>query len=136
MLVAIAQAGWLAFVSIFDYYRVGVSQSPSDNIPLTSFSPDVPPSLTEYVSLSRREIWKRSVVYETKSATVVDELGSLAFLGIVMEDQQERAFLLNRITGVSSLYERGDQVGDLRLEKISADRLTFTHGNETLELAR
>jgi hypothetical protein len=87
-------------------------------------------------SMARREMFKQSVIYETKEKEVVNALGDLQFLGVVTDKGVSRAFIMNTKTGQTATFSVGENVDDLKIDKIQSDRVVFSHGKERLELIR
>jgi hypothetical protein len=92
--------------------------------------------LADYLSVTRREMFKQSVLYETKAKEVINILGDFIFLGVIREGDVLRAFVLNTKTSQSTIYSVGQTIGDVQIQEIREDRLILTHGSETLELAK
>jgi hypothetical protein len=96
-----------------------------------------PQPIDHYLNtLSRREMFKASVLYETKKPETVSVLGDLVYLGAIREKGVPRAFIMNNKSKQSSIYGKGESIDDLQITDIADDRVTFQHGSETLQLVR
>lgn len=95
------------------------------------------PPLEEYLAvLGRREMFKESLIYETKKPEVVNALGDLVYLGMIQDKQSPRAFIMNTKSKQSAIYSSGEAIEDLQILEIRNDRIRFQHGSEVLDLIR
>jgi hypothetical protein len=91
----------------------------------------------EYLSLvGRREMFKQSVLYETKSKEVVNALDGFVFIGVMGEGKTLQSFILNSKTNQTDICKVGDNIGDCKIQEIREDAVIVIHGEETLELRR
>lgn len=86
--------------------------------------------------MQSREMFKPSVLYETKKSEVVNVLGDLSFLGVMRSGDSIQALIMNKKSMQSSFYTQGQILNDLEIKEIQEDKITFRHGEETLELIR
>jgi hypothetical protein len=106
-------------------------------IPNLADSPDTLPAVQKFIEVAQqREMFKQSVVYETKKGPTVNMLEGIQFLGTTKRAGTIRAILFNNKTGLSSSYASGEMMGDLKISEIRSDRVVLTHGSENLELIR
>lgn len=93
--------------------------------------------LEEYLPVVKsREMFKPSIIYETKKSEVTNVLGDLAFLGVVHDGANVQALLQNKKSGQSSFYSKGQTLDDLVIQEVRDDKVIFKHGDEALELIR
>ncbi|MEN6626640.1 MAG: hypothetical protein ABFD69_10470 [Candidatus Sumerlaeia bacterium] len=113
------------------------ARTPRRAVPNLDDAPTDLPDVQKYLSIAQgREMFKQSVVYETKKGPTVNILEGIQFLGVTKRGQSVRAVLFNSKTGVSSSYAPGEMMGDLKIDEIRDDRVILSHGAEKLELIR
>ncbi|MCE5231225.1 hypothetical protein LLG95_16740 [bacterium] len=98
---------------------------------------DAVPDVQKYIGVAQqREMFKQSVIYETKKGPAVNILEGIQFLGVTKHGASIRAILFNSKNGISTSYAPGEMIGDLKINEIRTDRVVLSHGAETLELIR
>ena len=105
------------------------------------FAPEIAykphPPVEEYLRVVRsREMFKPSIIYETKKSEVTNVLGELVFLGVVRDGANIQALIQNKKSGQSSFYSSGQALEDLEIQEVRDDKVVFKHGEEVLELVR
>ena len=83
-----------------------------------------------------REMFKPSILYETKKNETVNVLGDLSFLGVVRSGGTVQAFIMNKKSGQSAFYVKGQTLEDLEIQEIQEGKVIFKHGEEMLDLVR
>jgi hypothetical protein len=104
-------------------------------MPEIAYKPVLP--LDSYLGVIRsREMFKLSIVYETKKSEVINVLGDLIFLGVVRDGSAIQACIMNKKSGQSSFYKPGQALEELEIQEIAEDKVVFKHGEEILQLSR
>lgn len=137
IILAAGLAALLFWGSVGNLYQVHSNTAKRAPVTLNQSQANDIPAVQKYiVAAQQREVFKQSVIYETKKGPAVNILDGIQFLGVTMRGDSIRAVLFNSKTGTSSSYAPGEMMGDLKINEIRADRVVFSHGAETLELIR
>ncbi|MEQ8819166.1 MAG: hypothetical protein RLY93_02905 [Sumerlaeia bacterium] len=134
ILLCLAALGWMVYALTAEPYRIRAGSAPYPPPPDVS-KRYVPKALNEYAApLRQREMFRQSLLYETRRTEVVNVLGSFQFLGVSGKGPAAKAFIYNKESGQSALYGVGELLGDLTVEAVRDDRVVFSHQGERLEL--